>query len=74
MVFQFAISIFLIIFTSVVYQQIQFMQQKQMGMDKKNVLVIEAGQRLGKNGEAFRNAMVQQRQHNQLHAKESDPQ
>jgi putative ABC transport system permease protein len=59
-VFQFAISIFLIIVTSVVYTQINFMQQLQMGMDKKNVLVIEAGQRLGKNGEAFCNALVQQ--------------
>jgi putative ABC transport system permease protein len=59
-VFQFAISIFLIIFTLVVYAQINFMQQQQMGMDKKNVLVIEAGDRLGKNGEAFRNAIAQQ--------------
>lgn len=57
-VFQFAISIFLIIVTSVVYTQINFMQQ--LGMDKKNVLVIETGHRLGKNGEAFRNALVQQ--------------
>ncbi len=59
-VFQFAISIFLIIVTSVVYTQINFMQQLQMGMDKENVLVIETGHRLGKNGEAFRNALVQQ--------------
>ena len=59
-VFQFAISIFLIIVTSVVYTQINFMQQLQMGMDKENVLVIEAGDRLGNNGEAFRNALVQQ--------------
>jgi putative ABC transport system permease protein len=36
------------------------MQQMQMGMDKENVLVIETGQRLGQNGEAFRNALVQQ--------------
>jgi putative ABC transport system permease protein len=59
-VFQFAISIFLIIVTSIVYTQIDFMQQMQMGMDKKNVLVIETGHRLGENGEAFRNALVQQ--------------
>jgi putative ABC transport system permease protein len=59
-VFQFAISIFLIIVTSVVYTQINFMQQLQMGMDKENVLVIETGHRLGKNGEALRNALVQQ--------------
>jgi putative ABC transport system permease protein len=58
-VFQFLISIFLIIVTSVVYMQINFMQQLQMGMDKKNVLVIETGHRLGNNGEAFRNALLQ---------------
>lgn len=60
-VFQFAISIFLIIVTSVVYTQINFMQQLQMGMDKENVLVIEDVYRLGKNGEAFRHALAQQR-------------
>lgn len=59
-VFQFAISIFLIIVTSVVYTQINFMQQLQMGMDKENVLVIETGHRLGKNGDAFRTALVKQ--------------
>ncbi len=59
-VFQFAISIFLIIVTSVIYTQINFMQELQMGIDKKNVLVIETGLRLGKNGKAFRNALVQQ--------------
>jgi len=59
-VFQFAISIFLIIVTSIVYTQINFMRELQMGMDKENVLVIETGHRLGENGEAFRNALVQQ--------------
>jgi putative ABC transport system permease protein len=59
-VFQFAVSIFLIIVTSVVYTQINFMRESQMGMDKKNVLVIETGHRLGENGEAFRNALLQQ--------------
>ena len=59
-VFQFAISIFLIIVTSVIYTQINFMQQQQMGMDKDNVLVIENGLGLGNNGQAFRNAFTQQ--------------
>jgi putative ABC transport system permease protein len=59
-VFQFAISIFLIIVTSVVYTQINFMQQMQIGMDKENVLVIETGHLLDKNGEALRNALLQQ--------------
>jgi putative ABC transport system permease protein len=59
-VFQFAISIFLIIFTWVVYTQINFMQQQQMGMDKENVLVIEDVQRIGEAGEAFRNALAEE--------------
>lgn len=59
-IFQFAISIFLIIFTSVVYQQIQFMQDQQMGMDKKNVMILHSMSRLGTNQEAFRNALLQQ--------------
>ena len=59
-VFQFAISIFLIIVTSVVYAQIKFMREQQMGMDKENVVLIEDMYRLGNNGEAFRNAVAQQ--------------
>ena len=60
-VFQFAISIFLIIVTSVVYTQIKFMQEQQMGMDKENVVLIEdMYYRLGNNAEAFRNAVAQQ--------------
>lgn len=58
-VFQFAISIFLIIFTSVVYDQIQFMQNQQMGIDKKNVMILHSLHRLGTNKDAFRNALLQ---------------
>jgi len=59
-VFQFGLSIFLIIFTLVVYQQISFMQNVQLGMDKNNVLVIRGTDRLGANKEAFRNSLSQQ--------------
>lgn len=58
-VFQFAISIFLIIFTSVVYNQIQFMQEKQMGIDKKNVMVIHNMDKLGSNKQVFKNTLSQ---------------
>ncbi len=58
-VLQFGLSIFLIIFTAVVYQQISFMQNRDMGLDKHNVLVIHAGQ-LDKNLDAFKNAVLQQ--------------
>lgn len=58
-VFQFGLSIFLIIFTVVVYQQIQFMQKKNLGIDKNNVLILDNASRLGNNKEAFRNGLSQ---------------
>ncbi|MDH4089621.1 MAG: ABC transporter permease [Cyclobacteriaceae bacterium] len=59
-VFQFALSIFLIIFTLVVYQQIQYMQEKNLGIDKNNILVLQNTDRLGTNKDAFKNALAQQ--------------
>jgi putative ABC transport system permease protein len=59
-IFQFSLSIFLIIFTVVVYQQIRFMQAKNIGIDKNNVVVIKSTGRLGNNKEAFRNALMQE--------------
>lgn len=59
-VLQFAISIFLIIFTAVVYQQIRYMQDRDLGIDKHNVLVLHNARRLGTNMEAFKNALDQQ--------------
>jgi putative ABC transport system permease protein len=59
-VFQFAISIFLIIFTVVAYQQLEFMQDRDMGIDKHNVMVLQNTHRLGNNREAFRNNLSQQ--------------
>jgi putative ABC transport system permease protein len=60
-VFQFAISIVLVIVTLVVYAQIKFMQEQQMGMDRENVFVIENSYRLGENKQmAFHDALAQQ--------------
>ncbi|HTE29175.1 MAG TPA: ABC transporter permease, partial [Chryseolinea sp.] len=59
-VFQFALSIFLIIFTLVVYQQIQFMQNQNLGIDKNNILVVQSTDRLGKNKDAFKNELAKQ--------------
>jgi putative ABC transport system permease protein len=58
-VLQFFISISLIIFTLVVYDQIQFMQEQNMGLDKQNVMVLPNTWRLKDNKEAFRNALDQ---------------
>ncbi len=58
-VFQFSLSIFLIIFTGIVYEQITFMQERNLGIDKHNVLVLPAG-RMENNKVAFKNALMQQ--------------
>lgn len=39
-VFQFTISIFIIITTFIIYSQLQYIQNKDIGYDKKNVLVL----------------------------------
>jgi len=54
-VFQFAVSILLILATAVVFLQLTHMQEKDLGMDKHNVLVIQSTSRLEKNRMAFRN-------------------
>jgi putative ABC transport system permease protein len=54
---QFALSIFLIIFTAVVYKQIIFMQDRDLGIDKQGVLILNNMDRLGKNRDAFKNAI-----------------
>jgi putative ABC transport system permease protein len=59
-VLQFALSIFLIIFTAVVYQQIQYMQEKNLGIDKDNILVLESTGRLGTNKDAFKTSLEQE--------------
>lgn len=59
-VFQFALSIFLIIFTGIVYQQITYMQQRNLGIDKHNVLILPNAGHLGENRNAFKNTLLQQ--------------
>lgn len=57
-VFQFFISIVLIFSTTVIYRQLQFMQHKKLGYDKEQVLIIPTWS-IGKNEEAFKNALLQ---------------
>jgi putative ABC transport system permease protein len=59
-VVQFSISMFLIIFTMVIYKQLEFMREKNVGLDKNNVLIVQNTDRLAANKEAFRNALTQQ--------------
>lgn len=57
---QFALSIFLIIFTAAVYKQINFMQQRDMGIDKHNVLILPNAGKLDNNRDAFKNLLHEQ--------------
>ncbi len=52
-VFQFTISIILIICTTVVFRQLIHMQNKNLGLNKENVLVIDNARGLGSNFNAF---------------------
>lgn len=57
-VFQFVISIFLIIGTLTVYQQLQFIQNKKLGFDKDQILILENAYMLRNSMEAFRNEVI----------------
>lgn len=56
-VFQFSVSIALIIGTLLVKKQVDFMLSKDLGYDKANLLVIENARTLGKSIEAFKTAL-----------------
>ncbi|HEV3327714.1 MAG TPA: ABC transporter permease [Puia sp.] len=58
-VFQFAVSIALIVATLVVYRQLHFMQDRRLGYDKDQVLFIQDANLLGNNQEAFRQQLLQ---------------
>ncbi|MES2110882.1 MAG: ABC transporter permease [Bacteroidota bacterium] len=57
-VLQFSISTALIIATFVVYQQLHFMQDKKLGYNKDQVLVINDANTLGNNVFAFRQQLL----------------
>lgn len=58
-VFQFCISVILIIGTTVVYQQLKYIQNSKLGFDKDQVLVLHQTGWLGKNQEVFQQKLLQ---------------
>ncbi|MDR3716898.1 MAG: ABC transporter permease [Puia sp.] len=58
-VFQFFISIGLIICTAVVYDQLNYIQHKKLGYDKDQVMVLPETWMLGNKGDAFNQAVQQ---------------
>jgi putative ABC transport system permease protein len=56
---QFGISIFLIIYTVIILQQMHFMQTKNLGYDKDHVIVLPIGGKMIKNFESLKAAFSQ---------------
>src|SRR6478735_7888886 len=57
-VFQFFISVTLIISTIVVYQQMKFIQNKNLGYNKEQILTIPNSYALGKNEQVYKEEML----------------
>jgi putative ABC transport system permease protein len=58
-VFQFAVSILLIVGTMIMYQQIRFMLNKDVGFKKEQLLVINRADALGTKMKSFKEAVKQ---------------
>jgi putative ABC transport system permease protein len=58
-VFQFFVSVALIIGTIVVWQQMKYIQNKNLGYDKDQLLTLTNSYALGKNEEVFKQEMLQ---------------
>lgn len=58
-VFQFFVSTALIISTIIVYRQLHFMQDKKLGYDKEQILVLPDARLLGNNQDAFEQKLLQ---------------
>lgn len=57
-VFQFAMSIILIISTLTIYRQLQFMRSKDLGFDEEQVISISLRGNIGKSYEALRQELI----------------
>jgi putative ABC transport system permease protein len=57
-VFQFAISVILIVGTVVIYSQLNFIRSKRLGFDRDHVLIVQNGYSLGEHAKTFRNELT----------------
>ena len=56
---QFGFSILLIVGTIVIYQQIQLVQDRELGYKQENLIAVQSNEGLQKNYEALRNELLQ---------------
>jgi putative ABC transport system permease protein len=57
-VFQFTVSIFLVIGTMAVYRQLNYIQTKKLGFNKDQILVVDDAYALGNNRMAYKNEVM----------------
>jgi hypothetical protein len=57
-VFQFSISVVLIISALIIYRQIEFMRNKNLGFDKENIFYLNTSARLSKSYDAFKQELL----------------
>jgi putative ABC transport system permease protein len=58
-IFQFTVSIVIIIGSIIVYDQLNFMTKKDLGFRKDNLIIIRRSDAINKNYEAFRDQLLQ---------------
>jgi putative ABC transport system permease protein len=58
-VFQFTISIALMICSAITFRQMNFMQSKDLGFDGNHVVTIDRASALNQNAEAYKNTLLQ---------------
>jgi putative ABC transport system permease protein len=58
-VIQFSISVFLIIYTGIILQQMHFMQTKNLGYDKEHIAVLPIGGKMPDNFQSIKEAITQ---------------
>ncbi len=58
-IFQFVLSVILIVFVLVIYMQIEFVQNKNLGYDKENIIYFDIEENIGQNLDAFLSALQQ---------------
>ncbi|MCK5367619.1 MAG: FtsX-like permease family protein, partial [Cyclobacteriaceae bacterium] len=56
-VFQFTISVGLIVSTLIIYKQLKMVQEKNLGFDKENVLIIDNTRTLGDSKQSFKKTL-----------------
>lgn len=57
-VFQFSLSIILIICSLIIFQQLQFMKTKDLGFNKEDLLIVDNTRKLENNFQPFKNSLA----------------